>query len=344
MPISRNITQLIISPTSDYLAILTSHTIHVAILPDSSHLSSADNSPIRLKTYHVGPTAHVLERSPIASVLWHPHGVNGSCLITITVDAVVRLWELERDNKWSFDSPALAIDLKKLANATSAGEDVSPSKYGTHKGFSPDSFEMEVASACFGTSNQDCVGTWATMTLWVAMREGDIYALCPLLPSKWATSPSHSQSLGTSIACQSSSANDIDEDSKDDRRVTHNQTTWIADILEQHSAIDTTPQDPNKLRGILRRPVRPGSVPMLQGPFHITPDTDEIFDIADICTLVAHDNETVDSEDDFDEDFPEDGASIQILCIAASDGKVHLCVDVGGVEGRWLPPKSVSLE
>lgn len=174
IPVADDIRQLIISPNTNLLAVLTTHTVHICVLPDSSHLTSDDASPLKPKTYTLGPTTHVTSRAPIASALWHPLGVNGSCVVTVTVDAIVRVWELSTQDRWSFDSPTTSIDLKKLADGTNVDQDFSASVSATSKAFSPDSFEMEVAAASFATKGS---GGWNPMTLWVAMREGDVYAL-----------------------------------------------------------------------------------------------------------------------------------------------------------------------
>ncbi|KAK3064386.1 hypothetical protein LTR53_018511, partial [Teratosphaeriaceae sp. CCFEE 6253] len=138
-PISRPIQQLSVSPSGALLAILTSHTCHIALLPSPSHLRSGDTSPLRLRTFQLGPTAHVLEQAPLISALWHPLSPTGNCLVTVTRDACVRLWELDPVNRSTFDEPSLAVDLRKLANATSTQADFSASRYGTSAGFSPDS-------------------------------------------------------------------------------------------------------------------------------------------------------------------------------------------------------------
>ena len=268
VPISRPIRQLIMSPREDFLAIVTSNTVHVAVLPDSSHLSLKDTSPLNLKTYHIGPTTHVLERAPIASAIWHPLASSGGCLVTVTVDAVVRLWELDKDNRWSFDSPALAVDLRKLVNGHSSAEDFSPSKYGANKGFSPDSFEMEVASACFGGSAVEGEDPWAAMTLWIAMREGDVYGLCPLLPSKWLARPSMIIELSETIACSTSS----DPSSGYSQRTRNQLQTWATDLASQESSLEGESSYSERL--VMQRPLRPNAIPKLQGPFMISPEID----------------------------------------------------------------------
>ena len=58
---------------------------------------------------------------------------------------------------------------------------------------------MEVAAACFGDRLS---GGWSPMTLWIAMRGGDVYSLCPLLPEKWAPPPTLVPSLSVTIVAK----------------------------------------------------------------------------------------------------------------------------------------------
>ncbi len=147
-PVADDIRQLVMSPQQDLLAVLTAHTVHICILPDSSHLNAKDSTPFKLKFWTLGPTTHVTSRSAMVTALWHPLGVSGSTIVTVTEDALVRVWELSTSDRWTFDAPTLAIDLKRLADGTSLEQDFSAST-ATNKGFSPDEFDMEVASACF---------------------------------------------------------------------------------------------------------------------------------------------------------------------------------------------------
>lgn len=337
VPGSRQIRQLLISPNGLYIAIVSSHTVHLAILPDPSHLASEDTSPLKLKTYHVGPTSHVLERSPVASVLWHPLGVNGDCLVTVTADAVVRLWELDRENRWSFDQPALAVDLKKLANGLSTAEDFSPSKYGTSKGFSPDSFEMEVASACFGAASEVSEGSWSPMTLWIAMREGDVYALCPLLPTHFQAQTQHLQQLLTTLRIDFAAVESLEGVPDWARKGLKQYQAWTSDIEDQIANDES--YDVTLPTQVLRRPVHPSPVPKLQGPFQLSPDPDQIFDITDICALSAEPRQDLQSDDGASTSEDNSISALETLCLATSDGKIHVCISLSKIEPRWLPLK-----
>lgn len=335
------ITQLVISPSGDCLAVSTSHTVHVVILPDATLLDTEDTGPIKPKAFQVGPTAHVREESPVASVLWHPLGYRGRCLVTITREGVVRLWEVNRSDRSTFSDPAMSIDLKKLANATSDEEDLSASKYGAPKGFSPDSFELEVASACFGDfPDQEGVHGWAPMTLWIAMIEGDIYALCPLLPSKWqlqeaAGATTVLQTLATSInADYSANTQDDIEGSAEQADTSERQLSWLSDILYSEPFHEELPSG-DSIR-VFSRPSSVPACPLLQGPFSLSSSDVEDFEISDIIVF------SLKTFSESTEEEPAEGLPAAVVCLLTDTSNVHICLDLLGIVGRWLPPSTVS--
>lgn len=342
-PVADDIQQLIMSPNHDYLAILTKHTVHIAILPDPSHLGVADKTPLRLKNYTLGPTTHVTSQSPIASALWHPLGVNGTCIVTVTEEAIVRVWELSTVDRWTFDKPTLVIDLKKLADGTSLDQDFSASKFGASKSFSPDSVEMEVAAACFGGRN---TGGWSPMTLWVAMREGDVYALCPLLPEKWAPPSALIPSLSVSIVAKAAMMENDADYPEEVTRLANQQLAWMADLDNQ---------EPNYVEGtigeldaeVYMRPAHPGRIPKLQGPFDfdLAPEIDDDLDelLTDIYVIGSKlDSDALMAGEDEDLELAyedEGGLSINVVCLLASSGRVSMSLDLDGVEAQWLPKR-----
>ncbi|KAI9711539.1 MAG: hypothetical protein M1820_002103 [Bogoriella megaspora] len=337
VPVHNQIRQLVVSPREDYLAIITSHTIHVALIPDSSHLTASETPVIKPRTFQLGPTAHVLEQSPIASVLWHPLGVRGSCLVTIAKDATVRLWELSRENRYSFDEPTLAVDLKKLANATSYEADFKASKYGTNKTFSPDNVEMEVAAACFGGSGGNDEHGWSSMTLWVAMTEGDIYALCPLLPTKWQPTSTLIPSLSTSVVTKTAAMKSDSNSTEKDRISTEQQYQWFQDIDEQ-IPLGLNDEEFFEAKEVYTRPTCLGPIPRLQGPFAIDPDVDMFGEIADLYVVAAKpDDDNLMFDEELEDNEQYEGLPVAVICLLMSSGLVHVCLDLDGVEGQWLP-------
>lgn len=323
------------------MAILTTHTVHIALLPDPSHLTAQDTSPLRMKTYTLGPITHVTSQSAVVSALWHPLGVNGSCLVTVTEDAVVRVWELSTTDRWSFDRPTLAIDLKKLADGVSLDQDFGASASGMNKGFSPDSFEMEVASACFASRGS---GGWSPMTLWVAMREGDVYALCPLLPERWAPPPTLIPSLSVSIVAKVANLEDDPEVSEQSKLLSQQQLAWMSDLDSQDPVVMEAPigQPPAE---IYTRPLRPGKVPKLQGPFdfELAPEESEdeldtmLTDIFVIGPKLDAEELMSGEDEDLEIDTYQEGLSAGVICLLSSSGRVTICLDLDGVEAQWLP-------
>ncbi|KAB8289835.1 hypothetical protein EYC80_010467 [Monilinia laxa] len=342
IPVADEIRQLIISPNSNFMAILTTHTVHIAILPEPSHLTAPDSGPMKIKTFHLGPTTHVTSRSGISTVLWHPLGVNGTCLVTVTKDAVVRVWELSTTDRWSFDKPTLAIDLKKLADGVSADQDFGASVAGKPSKFSPDAFEMEVASACFASRGS---GGWSPMTLWLAMKEGDVYALCPLLPEKWSPPPTLIPSLSISIVSNIAAIEDDPNIAQRSKLLAQQQLDWMTDIDSQDpTQAQTSPSEPPV--EVYTRPSRPGKVPRLQGPFEfdLAPEDGGIEDDAlfsDIYVIGPKINaeELMDGEDDELEldEVEKDGCSMNVICLLTTSGRVSICLDNVGIEAQWLP-------
>lgn len=330
------------SPNEDYLAVLTAHTVHICILPDSSHLTARDATPFRPKFWTLGPTTHVTSRSAVCSAIWHPLGVNGSSLVTVTEDSVVRIWELSAADRWSFDRPTLAIDLKKLADGAYLDQDFSVSTSTTNAGFSPDSFDMHAVSACFGDRRS---GGWSPMTLWIAMSGGDVYALCPLLPSKWAPPPTLVPALSVSMVAKVAATEDDAETSPEAKRLAQQQLDWMADLDDQNPRlVDGLPGEPPM--EVYTRPSKPGAVPKLQGPFvmDLAPEAQQ--DDADLTDILVigekiSTNDLMFGEDvDLETDEADDGLSLSVICLLTARGRVQIYLDVDGVEAQWLPKKS----
>ena len=290
-------------------------------------------------------------------MLWHPLGHRGRTLVTVTEDAVVRLWDVNKDDRWSFAEPALAIDLRKLAALPSiaAPSEVLPREYGDSITFSPDYVEMEVAAACFGGGDgqstnvyedggaEECVDGWASMTLYVAMKAGDIYALCPLLPARWQATASLLQSLSVAVAAQEEDAGSEDDKFSALPGANHEQQSlWLKEVLNQEPVIEKT-QIALEPVEIYRRPSRPGIVPALQGPFQLHPELGEDADITDLTVLES--NSMANDAEDMWDAFVEgnDCSTMAVMAIATNDGKVYTCLQLDGVEGRWLPQDMVRI-
>ena len=314
------------------------------MLPDTTHLTSGETAPFKPKFWTLGPATHVPSKSAVVSAVWHPLGVNGNCLVTVTEDAVVREWELSPIDRWSFDTPTLEVDLKRLADGTSLDQDFGAST-STNKAFSPDDFDMKVASACFASRNSN---GWAPMTLWVAMAEGDVYALCPLLPRRWSPPPTLIPSLSVSVAQKLETLEADTDATKEELLLAKQQLEWMADLDNQEPKLSVGPYE--EVTEVYPRPSLPGAIPRLQGPFEFVAgpkdEQDDEVELKDIFVIGAKRNYAdLMMGEDFDlyaDDDDNDSLSLSVICLLSASGQVKICLDIDGVEAQWLPPRNAS--
>lgn len=262
--------------------------------------------------------------------------------MTVTADAAVRVWELDRNNHWSFDRPTLAVDLRKLVDGTSSDEDFTPSGFGKSKGFSADDVDMEVASASFGGSGNEREEAWAPMTLWVAMKPGDLYALCPLLPSRWRAPSTTIPALSSSIVPKLAALEDDPVEVEEQLTACRQQYEWLTEIDNQEPVPLVSDTDKVSTSEVFARPANPSPIPRLQGPFCFNAG-DELDDL-DVCDIhvIAAKADLDDLMMGEDEELSvsesvEDKLSATVLCLSTGSGRVHICLDLDRVEGQWLP-------
>ena len=188
------------------------------------------------------------------------------------------------------------------------------------------------------------------MTLWLAMAEGDVYALCPLLPSKWQPPSSLIPTLTTSVIAQKQFL-EQDNASAEQLKYCDEQYQWLAEIDRQDPVYAGGKYETSPSVAIYERPFEPGRVPSLQGPFNLVPD--DIEDLEDEVELSGiyvigskPDREEVTTFEDDEEEQVEvstNGLSISIVCLLSRSGRVYLCLNLDGVEARWLPKKKVQI-
>lgn len=287
----------------------------------------------------------MIPESPVISALWHPLGLHTSltaCIVTVTVDAAVRVWELDRNNHWSFDQPTLAVDLTKLVDGTSSDQDFRPGGFGKSKGFSADLIDMEVVSACFAGNGNEKEDAWAPMTLWVAMRPGDLYALCPLLPSKWVAPATTIPSLSSAIVPKLAALEGADEDVEEKLTACRQQFDWLRELDDQEPLYAPSTSAGIEGADIYTRPEAPSAIPRLQGPYRF--DTGEDWDDLDLCDILViaagldvEDLMMGEDEELAVEASEQDKLSATVICLTNTSGRVHISLELDGVDGQWLP-------
>lgn len=185
------------------------------------------------------------------------------------------------------------------------------------------------------------------MTLWIAMREGDVYALCPLLPNQWAPPPTLIPSLTISIVGNLGAVEDDPHVSEPAKLLAQQQLDWMSDLDKQEPKVVEGPSG-EPPTGIYSRPSKPGIVPRLQGPFdlQLSPvsedDLDlELTDIFVIGERLNTEELMMGEEEDIEmEEIEREGLSLSVVCLLSSSGQLRICLDVNGVQAQWLPPRN----
>jgi nucleoporin NUP82 len=182
----------------------------------------------------------------------------------------------------------------------------------------------ETASFTFGKGKAD----WGPLTVYVVMKSGDVYAVCPYLPVNSSVPSDYVHSLECFISAkveyldQSNNAADLALSTLYER-----QHLYIKNLVQQ---LPPGTVYPAATRSISLHPPSVGAL-QLQGPFLLQPDprtlTDsEGGDATDLTYL---------SPTETDDNSADSAERLGMVLIAYQDGKVDVCLDVDKVEARW---------
>ncbi|KAG0131875.1 hypothetical protein HOY82DRAFT_607214 [Tuber indicum] len=300
--------QLEISRDGLLLAIIGEKELAVCVLP-AEGLARMDGSKLRVPAFNmVGPNYHNSEKgSRIVRAIWHPLGVEGASLVVLTSESIVRTYDFTISQDFTFEIPDQTFDLHALGGrARHVG------------GFFADGEEMEAASCCFGDGYQG----WRPFTLYILMRGGDVYALTPVVPSRWKAPREYLQSLSLDISW--GLENLEDNVTMGEKLVLRQQTKWINHVLNQEANIGTTcigstVSPRKKASTCLVRPGIVGPIPQLQGPFLFQPAPPEL------------------SSDEYGCDiFHIEHHPVGVIGILFSNGKVDICMEPESLKAKWV--------
>ncbi len=187
------------------------------------------------------------------------------------------------------------------------------------------------------------------MTLWVAMTEGDVYAVCPLLPGKWQPTATQLPSLTTATAAKKDHIGG-GKASPEAIATGEAQYEWLKELDGEEPVLVPAKDELNGEIAIYPRPAHKGSdkfsaVPRLQGPFRLLPgDLEDDLELAAIHVVAPK----IDAEELLDGDEPFDlvennGPSWGLVSLITRNGRVYVCLNLDPVEGSWLPLKKVTI-
>ncbi|PKI85212.1 hypothetical protein MVES1_001181 [Malassezia vespertilionis] len=184
------ICQVLVNPTGKLLAVVGKYSIVLFALPRRGYMKQV-GARVRTKAVRIGAYYHDSHGcGPIAQCAWHLLGREGASLVVLTEDAILREYDVGRDA----DEPQQTIACLPSASALH-----------TRAMFSADDDDGACAVA-FAFGNDDAASwtmrdadsstdgsaspmpSWALLSVFVLMRNGDVWCICPFMP-KYASMP-----------------------------------------------------------------------------------------------------------------------------------------------------------
>ncbi|KAK6358460.1 hypothetical protein TWF730_007794 [Orbilia blumenaviensis] len=300
-----DISQLVRSADGETAIIVGEYDVGVALLPATGVMTLDERTSIILKWFKLEPgTTEAPSR--IAKAIFHPLGAQ-PCVIVLTEDAMIHVYEVE----FNFDSakiePTETHDLKQMLginrNSSYLIDDIEPS------------------SMCFGG-----VGSiWSIFTLYILMKNGEIYSICPFLPSKWMLDSDFLDELNYELTAHRTVRDSGDPAISDLEKYNSRQICfWIHEISRlirvQNLTLKRNEFDEEPAGYLLSRPTMADVThPLLQGPYLLQPAPEDNFD-----------------ELNFASDIARIGSShFSVIAVAWTSGKIDLMLEFDSVAPRW---------
>ncbi|TFK76066.1 hypothetical protein BDN72DRAFT_831507 [Pluteus cervinus] len=303
--------QMALNPSGKLLAVAGAFQVAVLVLPRAGSTRLVPDR-IDCKSVSIGQFYHgSVSAAPVAKIDWHPWGDAGSTLLVMTVDG--KLWEYD-----------ISVDTEEPQQILSFVSE----KRGTYHAEDPS--EREVASFTLGKGRAD----WGPLTVYVVMRSGDVYAICPYMPKNASIPSAYVHSLECFIAAKQEFL------TQHESEATHNlsamydyQRKYVTALLKQLPPGTVFPAVSRSVP--MHPPTTIKTLPARQGPFLLQPaprtlDGSEGGDATDIAYLAFGTDDEMSEEGEGSET-----EHLGIVMIAYQDGKVDLCLDVEKVEARW---------
>ncbi|KAG4101288.1 hypothetical protein H8356DRAFT_1656393 [Neocallimastix lanati (nom. inval.)] len=247
----------------------------------------------------------------IVKAAWHPLSSTNSHIVILSSDGCLRLFDVSSESKEPeqlyYVGPQYYDEYKYF----------NSSVYIPGRSISGNSEEMEAVSFTFGGGDD-----WEIFTVYVLMKNGDVYAICPFLPSKSIVKKSLLENLSVSIE-QRWKESDPDDLVIDQQYKL--QRCWISTVLQELKPVKSDNLDKDEEVIIYGNISRFKDIhPVIQGPFlfqpapvEFDPDKYELDNIA--SSIISLKTEP-----------------FSIIVIAYTNGKVDVCLNVAPVEALWM--------
>ncbi|KAJ8097857.1 hypothetical protein POJ06DRAFT_260304 [Lipomyces tetrasporus] len=297
-----SVRRLQINNSGTYLAIVGDRKVIVCALPLPG-FSKRSETKIHVRHRSLG-TETVDADVSILKTLWHPLAKDDSCLVVLSSDRVVRMF----DFVYNYEEPEQVFDFShNLAQDFSFGLS--------------DSVGMEPVSMCFGVKDQGL----GEMALYVLMEDGDICVLCPFIPRQCAM---ERQSIQIMLEWALSEDRDVDSDiTKIERFRRRQQLNWIADVAVQSNDISKSVGMAPRMNelgevidlGVFDRPDTDKFRVRLQGPVSIRPYPKLLYKAGRACDIIS-----LEVDD------------IALLVTVSTAGRVNINIQESPIGALWI--------
>jgi hypothetical protein len=305
-----DIKELVWNQNGTHLALVGSHDIAIITFPrlGLTSLAKSETIPPRLTPHKANARVSIIGKTiyntanTILKVAFHPLSKHDNTIVILSTDSHLRVFELTL-------SPHIP-------------EQVIPLFPPARRGYTVD-FDIPVPIGfTFGAGSD-----WQLWTIFILTRDGDIYTLCPIMPTKCVTTRTAVTRMKALISFKGETARLDEECSFAEKETCLNQTRWISDILGQISmgefmGVTSSPAFTGIDTGDIvsfKRPNKVRPTPELQGPVLFQPAPAAM----DTYLSEANDITFVDSD------------GIGVLVTTWAGGRVDIGVLVTAVQGVW---------
>ncbi|KAG9128345.1 hypothetical protein FRC07_000457 [Ceratobasidium sp. 392] len=304
-----DIKHMVVNPTGKLLAVVGARQIAVIILPRPG-MSKTSSTRLECSSIKIGEYYHISGSTRIAKVDWHPWGEGGASLLVLTSDGQLREYDVAKDPS----EPQQTVDLLRPPESKLKFDVSGPA---------------EAVSFCIGQGAAD----WSPLTIYTLTSEGEVWAICPFLPTNATPPVSYIHALEYFVNMKSLRL---------PPSIADPQLKYVASLKQQLKVPASSATDPAPPSCLVHAPVSASYPPALQGPFLLQPAPKEIGDgvASDIVYL------GVEVEDNTASKNPQGNGTdlVPLVLIAYSDGKVDVCLDAEKVEAKWMKANTYSAE
>ncbi|KAL0088539.1 hypothetical protein J3Q64DRAFT_1875667 [Phycomyces blakesleeanus] len=275
---------------------------------------------LHCRTMRIGRRYFDEASTSVLKVAWHPLSEFHSHLVVLSGDSMLRMFDVSKD----IEEAEQSFDLSPLSRK-------KPSKF---KGFSFSEYmgpsEEAVSFSLGGDSNKD--GGWEAFTVYFALRNGHVYALCPVLPYASVVKREHMETLGCvadakmkMLLSKGKTFDQLDDDHQALYYLQQLHYQWLDEMLKS-TVVDRQNHPSLVDRSMINIQSNKCSLPFTvkrQGPFLTGGNFDGVLDIN---TAQISDIQFIKSK------------ASDILVVACTDGSVRNFLLGTQVDPQWLMP------